>query len=112
VAARPTDYRLGRRVRFRENLEALGRAGVPDYVRVSTRLTAVAAPELIAHRLEIEPGAPLLRADSVNADPDGRVAGACHAGVRRSGRDAGPAAGRFELALSFGRFGNMLAGKL
>jgi hypothetical protein len=33
-------------------------------------------------------------------------------GVSRVGKGAAPAAGRFELALSFGKFGNMLAGKL
>ncbi len=49
--------------------EALGRCGVPDYVRVSTRLTAVSADAAQAAQLEVEIGSPLIRAESVNATP-------------------------------------------
>ncbi|MEL7463519.1 MAG: phosphonate metabolism transcriptional regulator PhnF [Pseudomonadota bacterium] len=51
---------------------ALRRAGVLDYTRASTRLTAEAAGAMHALRLRLSQGAPLLRAVAVNVDPDGR----------------------------------------
>lgn len=51
---------------------ALEREGVADYTRKSTELTAKRASPMQARHLRIPEGAPLLRAVSVNADPDGR----------------------------------------
>ncbi|MBC7165538.1 MAG: phosphonate metabolism transcriptional regulator PhnF [Roseovarius sp.] len=50
---------------------ALGEAGVHDYTRASTRLTATAASPTQAAHLGLAPGAPLLRTVSVNVDPAG-----------------------------------------
>jgi len=50
---------------------ALAEAGVADYTRASTRLTATAASPTQALHLQLAPGAPLLRTVSVNVDPDG-----------------------------------------
>lgn len=145
VTARPTDYPLGKRVRFRENLRAAGRkpggrelsltlrapseaeqtalggatlvcvrysvsladgqpiglsqaafpadrlpgieealrqttgvtaalqqVGVADYIRASTRLTAVLATAAQAVQLHIQEGAPLLRSTSLNVDLNGQ----------------------------------------
>jgi GntR family phosphonate transport system transcriptional regulator len=44
---------------------------VPDYVRVSTRLQAVAATAVQAGLLRVAEGAPLLRSVAVNADLKG-----------------------------------------
>lgn len=51
--------------------DALRRNGVPDYTRVSTRLTAVIASPTQALHLGLRPGAPLLKSESVNHDPAG-----------------------------------------
>ena len=51
--------------------EALAACGVPDYTRVSTRITAKEANATQALHLQIAEGAPILRTVSVNADPDG-----------------------------------------
>ncbi|TCP63200.1 GntR family phosphonate transport system transcriptional regulator [Rhodovulum bhavnagarense] len=147
VAARPTDYPLGRRVRFHQNLKAAGQApdknilsiqtrsadaresealalspgkavhvyegvsladgaplalfrsvfpadrfaglpqalsetrsvtaalarfGIADYTRASTRLTAKHATPTQALHLALREGAPILRAVSINIDPEGR----------------------------------------
>ncbi|RXV60458.1 phosphonate metabolism transcriptional regulator PhnF [Roseovarius sp. A46] len=50
---------------------ALAEAGIPDYTRASTRLTATAASPTQALHLALAPGAPLLRTVSVNVGPDG-----------------------------------------
>lgn len=50
---------------------ALAACRVQDYVRVSTRLQAVAATAVQAARLRVEEGTPLLRAVAVNADLKG-----------------------------------------
>ncbi len=50
---------------------ALAACRVPDYVRASTRLQAVAATAVQAARLRLAEGAPLIRAVAVNADLDG-----------------------------------------
>jgi GntR family phosphonate transport system transcriptional regulator len=146
VAARPTDYALGRRVRFHQNIAASGRApsrrisrletracdpreaealgitpgaavhvvegvsladgqplaafrsvfpvarfpgllaelgqrqsitgalaacGLADYTRASTRLTAKAAPAMLALTLQIAEGAPILRSVAINVDGEG-----------------------------------------
>lgn len=51
--------------------EALKGAGVADYTRVSTRLTAVLADASQALLLQIQEGDPLLRSSGINVDPDG-----------------------------------------
>lgn len=51
---------------------ALAACGVADYVRVSTRIQAVAATATQAARLRVAEAAPLLRSVAINADPDGR----------------------------------------
>lgn len=50
---------------------ALSKAGVEDYVRVSTRLTAKLANATQALHLRVKEGAPILRAVGINADLDG-----------------------------------------
>jgi GntR family phosphonate transport system transcriptional regulator len=52
---------------------ALAACGVGDYTRASTRLTAKAAKPMLALRLRLEEGAPILRSEAVNLGPDGRV---------------------------------------
>ncbi len=49
---------------------ALRACGVPDYRRVSTRLTAVLATATQALHLQVDEGAPLLRTTSLNLGPD------------------------------------------
>lgn len=51
---------------------ALKRAGVEDYVRISTRLTAKRALATQALHLRIAEGAPILRTVGINADLEGR----------------------------------------
>lgn len=51
---------------------ALQAAGVADFVRVSTRLTAVRASATQALHLNVAEGDPLLRSTSVNCDAEGR----------------------------------------
>lgn len=51
---------------------ALAEAGVADYTRASTRLTATVADALHELPLQIAPGAPLLRSVAVNVDAKGR----------------------------------------
>lgn len=51
--------------------EALARAGIPDYTRASTRLTAVLADVTQALHLHLREGDPLLRSTSVNVDASG-----------------------------------------
>lgn len=51
---------------------ALSRAGVADYTRLSTRITAVPADATQALHLQVSEGAPLVRTRSLNADPEGR----------------------------------------
>ncbi|WP_212523434.1 phosphonate metabolism transcriptional regulator PhnF [Actibacterium sp. MT2.3-13A] len=51
---------------------ALARAGLDDYTRASTRLTAQGATATQALHLRIAEGAPVLRTVSVNVDPAGR----------------------------------------
>ena len=51
---------------------ALAAAGVEDYVRASTRLTAVRATATQALHLQVSEGDPLLRSTGVNVDPDGQ----------------------------------------
>ncbi|MBU2962854.1 phosphonate metabolism transcriptional regulator PhnF [Citreicella sp. C3M06] len=52
--------------------EALRRNGVSDYTRLSTRLSATLASPTQALHLGLRDGAPLLRSESVNQDPEGR----------------------------------------
>ena len=47
-------------------------AGETDYTRASTRLTAKAAKPMLALRLRIAEGAPVLRSEAVNIDPAGQ----------------------------------------
>jgi GntR family phosphonate transport system transcriptional regulator len=51
---------------------ALAACGVADYRRASTRLTAERATGAIARHLRLAEGAPVLRAASLNVDPEGR----------------------------------------
>ena len=52
--------------------EALARAGVSDFTRASTRLTAVRADATQALHLQLREGDPLLRSTSVNVGADGQ----------------------------------------
>lgn len=52
---------------------ALAACGVADYTRASTRLTAKAAKPMLALRLRLDEGAPILRSEAVNIDAAGRV---------------------------------------
>lgn len=62
VAARPTDYPLGRRVRFHQNLTAAGR--VPG--RRILSLTTRAADTAEAQALQLDPGAPVHVAEGLS----------------------------------------------
>lgn len=50
---------------------ALAEAGVPDYTRASTRLTAKLADAVLARHLHLPQGAAVLRSVAVNVDPAG-----------------------------------------
>lgn len=50
---------------------ALQTAGISDYTRASTRITAVAANATQALHLHVTEGAPLLKTTSLNVDPEG-----------------------------------------
>jgi GntR family phosphonate transport system transcriptional regulator len=58
--------------RHRSVTAALADCGLADYTRRETRLTAVSADAVQAGHLRLPPGAPLLRATSVNIAPDGQ----------------------------------------
>ncbi len=51
---------------------ALARAGVPDFTRAETRLTAKLATPTQALHLRLRPGAPVLRSVALNVGPDGQ----------------------------------------
>jgi len=51
---------------------ALAKAGVPDYTRAWTRLTAERAGALIARHLQSTETNPVLHAEGLNVDPEGR----------------------------------------
>lgn len=51
--------------------KALEAVGVPDYVRISTRLTATLADATQALHLKIKDGSPLLVTEAFSSDPDG-----------------------------------------
>ena len=51
---------------------ALAACGVSDYTRASTRLTAKAAKPMLALRLRVAEGSPILRAVAINVDGQGR----------------------------------------
>jgi len=51
---------------------SLAQAGVADYTRHSTKISAIAADALIALQLRLREGAPVLRTVAVNIDPAGR----------------------------------------
>jgi GntR family phosphonate transport system transcriptional regulator len=55
VTARPTDYALGRRVRFSQNLAAAGRAGSHHFTRLETRPCDAAEAQALA----LTPGDPV-----------------------------------------------------
>lgn len=55
VTARPTDYALGRRVRFSQNLAAAGRTGSHRFTRLETR----PCDALEAQMLDLSPGDPV-----------------------------------------------------
>ncbi len=52
--------------------QALAACGLPDYVRVSTRISARPATAAQAHKLRMPEGAPILRTVGLNACPEGR----------------------------------------
>jgi len=52
--------------------QALSAAGIDDYTRVSTRLTAVRATATHALHLQVAEGHPLLRSSGVNSDGQGQ----------------------------------------
>jgi len=51
---------------------ALAEAGVTDYTRASTRITARLADAVQAGHLQVSQGAPLLRSETINVEPQGR----------------------------------------
>ena len=51
---------------------SLARGGVADYIRHSTKISAIAADALIALHLRLREGAPVLRTVAVNRDATGR----------------------------------------
>lgn len=51
--------------------DALAAAGLTDYTRAETRLTAQLADPVLALALAVRPGAPVLRSVAVNVDPTG-----------------------------------------
>ncbi len=57
--------------RLRSVTAALAEGGIADYIRASTRLSAVAADATQALHLRLDEGAPLLRTTAVNHDPAG-----------------------------------------
>ncbi len=64
---------------FRESMRASGSitaalaaCGVADYRRISTRLVAERASGAIARHLRLPEGAPVLRTEALNVDPEGR----------------------------------------
>ena len=59
-------------VRLASITAALAEAGVADYTRASTRLTATLADAVQAGHLALPQGAPLLRSVTVNVDVGGR----------------------------------------
>ena len=61
VAAAPTDYRLGRRTRFRQNVEAAGQSAAGRILRLETRK----ADAREAAALEIAAGDPVLVKESI-----------------------------------------------
>ena len=50
---------------------ALSRSGLSDYTRATTRLTAKVAKPMLALRLRLPEGAPILRSEAVNVDAQG-----------------------------------------
>ncbi|MEY4982362.1 MAG: hypothetical protein RIR62_628 [Pseudomonadota bacterium] len=52
---------------------ALAACGVADYTRATTRLTAKAAKPVLALRLRVAEGSPILRSVAVNVDGQGRA---------------------------------------
>ena len=50
----------------------LAAAGIRDYRRHSTRVTAAVADAIDASRLDVAPGRPLLVVESVDVTPDGK----------------------------------------
>ena len=51
--------------------EALAAAGISDHIRASTRLTAIAATPILALKLRLTEGAPVLRTAAINVDAGG-----------------------------------------
>ncbi|MBE0453659.1 phosphonate metabolism transcriptional regulator PhnF [Roseovarius autotrophicus] len=62
VAHRPTDYPLGKRVRFHQNLRAAGRAPTREFLAIETR----AASPREAAALRLTPGAPVHVCDGLS----------------------------------------------
>ncbi len=58
-------------IRLNSVTQAMMEAGVDDYTRAATRLTAKAADTLLARHLQILEGAPVLRSVAINVDAQG-----------------------------------------
>lgn len=97
VAARPTDYPIGQRVRFHENLAAAGRRPEKRILQIETRAASLgearvlalenAAPVCAFHGLSLADGAPIAVFESVF--PVTRLPGiaealGCESGVTRA----------------------------
>jgi GntR family phosphonate transport system transcriptional regulator len=67
LAALPEALRAGQSI-----TAALALCGVADYTRKITRITAKPAKPMLALRLRLAEGAPILRSVAINADADGR----------------------------------------
>jgi GntR family phosphonate transport system transcriptional regulator len=70
-AARFPDF-LRDVVRLQSISDCMAAAGVADYTRASTRLTAIVADPLLALHLRLPEGAPLLRSVAINIDIAGQ----------------------------------------
>lgn len=66
VVARPTDYRLGRRVRFHQNIEAAGQVPSRSFNRIETR----PADKDEARALKLKPGQPVHVVEGVSLADD------------------------------------------
>lgn len=58
-------------IRLNSVTQAMAQAGVDDYTRAATRLTAKLADALLARHLQIFEGAPVLRSVAINVDAKG-----------------------------------------
>lgn len=57
--------------RLRSVTAALQEAGIADYTRANTRISAISASSVVAAQLRVQDGAPLLMTQSLNVDENG-----------------------------------------